>query len=209
KHMMPTGRGEGNTMQGGNNRDAFAATLGDHTRRFYREVAEQCEQLLAESGARRILLGGIEEAAHAIQGLMTEATAKAVIGFTPVPLHVSDQVAWDLLLPKALDFEREHEQTLVDEVVNLAKSGGRGALGTRDVLECLRNKQVELLLVPWPLTDPELRVTLPELAMASSAEIELVAGPAAERIVEEGGLAARLYYATPEQIQPPVQVAGP
>lgn len=206
KHMMPTNRGQGGYYQGGNNRDAFAATLDDHGRRFYREVAEQCGSLLQESGAKRLLLGGIEESAHAIQGLMSETVAKSVIGFAPVPLHVSDQVAWDLLLPRALEFEREHEQALVEEVVNLAKSGGRGALGTEGVLECLRNKQVELLLVPWPLADEALRLELPELAMASSAEIELIAGPAAERVVEEGGLAARLYYAAPEMISEPAQL---
>ncbi|MBZ5712306.1 hypothetical protein [Nannocystis pusilla] len=203
KTMMPTGRNEGNYPQGGNNRDAFAATIQDHARRFYRDVAEQCGHLLEQSGAKRLLLGGIETSAHCVIEQMHDTVARAVIGIVPTPLHLGDQATWDAMMPRALEFEREHERALVDEVVDLAKAGGRGALGIATVLECLKNKQVELLLVPWPLGDVELRVRLPELAMAAGARIELVAGPAAERIEQEGGLAARLYYGIPEAAPAP------
>ncbi|WP_434425371.1 hypothetical protein [Nannocystis pusilla] len=198
KYLPATGRGEGGYTQGGNNRDAFEATISDHTRRFYRQVAEQCGHLLEETGAKRILLGGIETLAHAVQALMHDTVRKAVIAVVPTPLHLSDQAVWDHLMPHALEHERAHECALVDEVVDLAKAGGRGALGIATVLGCLKNKQVELLLVPWPLAEPELQVNLPELAMAAGARIELVAGAAAERVLQEGGLAARLFYGIPE-----------
>lgn len=197
KYLGATNAGQGGYTLGGNNRDAFAATLEDHARRFYREIAEQCGNLLEETGSQRILLGGIEGSANAVIAQMHETVSRCVIGFVPTPLHLSDQATWDHMMPRAIEFEREHEQALVDEVVDLAKAGGRGALGTATVLECLKNKQVELLLVPWPLRETELQLRLPELAMASSARIELVAGPAAARIEEEGGLAARLYYGIP------------
>lgn len=198
KYLPATSRGEGGYTQGGNNRDAYEATIDDHTRRFYRQVAEQCGNLLEESGAKRILLGGIELSARAVEGLMHDTVRKAVIGFVPTPLHLSDQATWDHLMPHALEHERAHECALVDEVVDLAKAGGRGALGIATVLGCLKNKQVELLLVPWPLAEPELQVNLPEMAMAAGARIELVAGAAAERVLQEGGLAARLFYGIPE-----------
>lgn len=197
KTRMPTSRGEGGATQGGYNRDAFEATIEDHTRRFYRQVAEQCGHLLEESGAKRILLGGIETSANSVIEQMHDTVARSVIGFVPAPMHLGDQATWDTMMPRALEFEREHERALVDEVVDLAKAGGRGALGIATVLDCLKNKQVELLLVPWPLGDVELRVRLPELAMAAGARIELIAGPAAERVEQEGGLAARLYYGIP------------
>ncbi|PCC73747.1 hypothetical protein SAMN02745121_06864 [Nannocystis exedens] len=198
KYLPSTNAGQGGYTKGGNNRDAFDALIDDHTRRFYRQVAEQCGHLLEETGSKRILLGGMETSAHAVEGLMHDTVRKAVIGIVPTPLHLSDQATWDLLMPHALEHERAHESALVDEVVDLAKAGGRGALGIATVLQCLQNKQVELLLVPWPLAEAELRAQLPELAMAAGAKIELVAGAAAERVVQEGGLAARLYYGIPE-----------
>lgn len=196
KTMMPSGAGEGGYTQGGNNRDAFEATLDEHTRRYYRDVAHQIGDLLEQSGAERVLLGGIEASAHAVRGLMHETVARAVVGFVPVPLHVGDQSALTQLLPTALAFERAQEQRVVDEVIDLAKSGGRGALGVPAVLQALANKQVELLIVPWPFQDDDLHARLPELALSAGAKIELVAGPAAERLEREGGIAARLFYAT-------------
>lgn len=204
KYLGATSFGEGGYTHGGNNRDAFAATIDDHTRRFHREVAEQIGHLLKESGAQRILLGGDDAAAHAIKALMHDSVARAVVAIVPVPPYLADQPAFDHMMPAALAFERSHEQALVDEVVDLARSGGRGALGVPAVLACLANKQVELLLVPWPLRQPGLRASLPELALAAGAAIELVAGPAAERLEHEGGLAARLFY---PQAAPPAASA--
>lgn len=194
KTLQATNAGEGGHTRGGNNRDAFEATLDDHTRRYYRDVAEQVGTLLEQSGAERVLLGGIEESAHAVRGLMHEKVARAVVGYVPVPLHVGDQAAMSQLLPAALDFERAHEQRIVTEVIDLAKSGGRGALGVPAVLRAIANKQVELLIVPWPFRNDDLHAKLPEMALAAGARIELVAGPAAERLEQEGGIAARLFY---------------
>lgn len=196
KTMHPTSLGEGGYVHGGSDVDTFAATVDDHVRRFHREVADRCGELLEETGARRIILGGDDAAAHAVAALMRPAVARTVVGVVPVPLAASDQAAADLLLPVALQAERDHERALVDEVIDLARSGGRGALGREPVLERLRRAQVELLIVPWPLRDAGLRAELPERALAAGAEIELVAGEAAEQLEREGGLAARLYYAS-------------
>lgn len=195
KTLPATSAGEGGYTQGGHNRDAFEATLDEHTRRYYRDVAEQIGALLEQSGSERVLLGGIEASAHAVRGLMHEKVARAVVGYVPVPLHAGDQAALTQLLPAALAFERAQEQRIVDEVIDLAKSGGRGALGVPAVLKALANKQVELLIVPWPFTHDDLHARLPELALSAGARIELVAGPAAERLEREGGIAARLFYA--------------
>jgi hypothetical protein len=80
-------------------------------------------------------------------------------------------------------------------VINMAKSGGRAALGREAVLKAVDEQRVEMLIAPWPLTDEYLLHTLPEKMMHSSSTLELVHGEAAERVQAEGGLAARLYYA--------------
>lgn len=197
KTQMP----HGDRVMGGSNRDAFASTEHDHRRRFYQEVAEQTRVLMGETQAQRIILGGAEESAHAVKKELQDAVAKAVIAVVSVPNHLDDAEVVRRVLPVAVAAEREREVALVDEVVDMARSGGRGALGYAEVAACLERKQVELLLLPWPIADAELRDRLPREALAAGARVELVSGAAAQQILEEGGVAARLFYPTPEALQ--------
>ncbi len=195
KTQMPTGRNQGDRHAGGSNRDAFAATEGDHLRRFYQEVAEQARGLIEETRADRLILGGSEEAAHAVKKELHDSVAKKVVAVLSIPQHLDDAAVVRLVGPVAVEVERQREVELVDEVINLAKSGGRGALGHPAVAACLERQQVELLVLPWPMQDPLLRDSLPREALTAGAKIELVSGAAAERLRSEGGVAARLFYA--------------
>lgn len=210
KTQMPTGRNQGDRHAGGSNRDAFESTLADHLRRFYQEVAAQVRQIKTDHNIARIILGGPEEAAHALRREMHDSVARAVVAIVPIPQWVDDGAVLRLALPAALAVERQQEIELVDEVVDLAKSGGRGALGFAAIAQCLERKQVELLILPWPIEDPEVRDRLPLEALQAGAKIELVSGAAAERVLAEGGVAARLFYATPPEAAPgELQTAGP
>ncbi|MBA3548641.1 MAG: hypothetical protein H0T76_19320 [Nannocystis sp.] len=194
KDQMPTGRNQGDRTMGGSNRDAFEATIGDHLRRFYQEVAAQARQIVETQGIKRILLGGPGEAAHALKREMHDTIARQVVAMVPIPQWVDDNAVVRLALPAALAVEHQQEVELVEEVVGLAKSGNRGALGRVAVEDCLKRQQVELLILPWPLSDPDLRDRLPLAALAAGAKIEFVSGAAAERVIAEGGVAARLFY---------------
>lgn len=194
KDQMPTGRNQGDRTMGGSNRDAFAATLEDHLRRFHQEVAAQMRQLVEDRGIRRIILGGPIESAHALKHELHESLARQVVAIVPIPQWQGDGAVVQLALPAALEVEHRQEEALVDEVVGLARSGGRGALGRAAVEDCLARQQVELLILPWPLADAALRDRLPLAALAGGARIEFVSGAAAERVNAEGGVAARLFY---------------
>ncbi|MFN8417813.1 MAG: VLRF1 family aeRF1-type release factor [Anaerolineae bacterium] len=187
--------GAGGIASQGSNRDAFEAMLDEHRARYYREVAAHIEELCQRHEARRIILGGSEASAHAVQRLMPEQVANKVIAMLPVPLKLSPTEILARVLPRALEYERQQEQELVNEVINLAKSEGRGALGKNSVLAALEQQRVEMLIVPYPVENEALAAELPLKALASSSVIELVHGEAADRLNEEGGLAARLYYA--------------
>lgn len=202
KTQMPTGRNQGDRYTGGSNRDAFEATIGDHLRRFYQEVAAQVRHLKEDQKIDRIILGGPEEAAHALRREMHDTVSRAVVAIVPIPQWVDDNAVMRLALPAAIEVERQKEVELVDEIVNLAKSGGRGALGFAALAGCLERKQVELLVLPWPVEDPEVRDRLPLEALAAGAKIELVSGAAAERVRAEGGVAARLFYAIRSEVPP-------
>lgn len=187
--------GAGVVASQGSNRDAFEAMLDEHRARYYREVAAHIEELSQRHEASRIILGGSEASAHAVQRLMPEHVAHKVIARLPVPLKLSPTEILDRVLPRALEYERQQEENLVNEVINLAKSEGRGALGKKSVLAALEQRRVEMLIVPYPVENETLATELPLKALASSSVIELVHGEAADRLKKEGGLAARLYYA--------------
>lgn len=180
----------------GDQRERFEDRVEEWVGRFYKDVAERIVELAQEQGIERIVIGGNEESAHAVHKLLPEKLTKAVVDVQGIPMRYTPHEVLSQILPTALDHEREHEMNLVEQVVNLAKAGGRGALGKEAVLHALEQQRVELLIVPWPLPDGDgLMTELPMRAMESGCAIEMVHGEAAERVKAEGGLAARLYYA--------------
>jgi hypothetical protein len=194
KDQMPTGRNQGDRTAGGSNRDAFAATLEDHLRRFYQEVAVQMRQLVQDQRIRRIILGGPAPSVHGLKHELHDALARQVVAIVPIPQWLDDAAVMRLALPAALEVEHRQEEALIDEVVGLARSGSRGALGLVAVEDCLARQQVELLILPWPVADAAMRDRLPLMALRAGAQVEFVSGAAAERVNAEGGVAARLFY---------------
>jgi len=191
----PAPGGGAGSVHGGSGKDDFAAMIGEHRNRFYRTVVEQMQKVADRYEARRIILGGSEEAAHALKGFMNETLAQRVIGVLPIPMRSTTQQIIEIALPHALEYERQEEMTLVNQVIDFAKSGGRGALGPKAVMEALDMQRVELLIMPYPMEDTDLAAELPLRAFASGGSVELVHGEAADRLKQEGGIAARLYYA--------------
>jgi hypothetical protein len=185
----------GKELNQGSNREAFEKMIDEHRARFYREVIDRLGRLAELHATDRIILGGAEGAVHTLRGLMPDALAKQVIGILPIPMNTPPHAIVERIQPLAHDHEREFEKALLDEVIDRAKSGGRGALGRSEVLKALKEQRVDLVIAPYPMDDAELMHTLPVQAMASRSRIELVHGEAADRLREEGGIAARLYYA--------------
>lgn len=189
----PLGDGSAGAVHGGSGRDDFENTVDAYRHRFYRDVASKIEKLLEERGIDRLILGGVEESAHEVRRQLPDTVAKCLVGIVPIPMRAGAQEIFNHILPTAQTYERQKEAALVDEVINLTKSGGRGALGRKEVLDALEQRRAELVIAPWPMDD-DLAAELPEKTFKSGGSVELVHGEAAERIKAEGGLAARLYY---------------
>lgn len=185
----------GKELNQGSNREAFNDMVSEHRNRFLRDVVDHIGQLRETYQTERIILGGAEETAHAIRRLMNDRLSQEVVALLPIPIKTPGHEVLTRIQPAAHDYERQFEDGLIEDVINMAKSGGRAALGRDDVLKAVEEQRVEMLIAPWPLTDEYLLHTLPEKMLHSSAELELVHGDAAERLNAEGGLAARLYYA--------------
>jgi hypothetical protein len=176
----------------GSNRDAFQDTVDDHTMRFYREVVEHVERIEARHPRIRIVVGGSEQSALAVRSLLPERLSVVAVMGIPMYLNSSDIVK--RVLPVAIEYERNQELTLVQQVIDFAKAGGRGALGRKAVDEALTMQRVETLLLPWPVADEVEATDLSMRTFESGGRVELIHGAAAERLADEGSIAARLYY---------------
>jgi hypothetical protein len=197
KTLMPAQgafAGAGPNITQGSNREAFQNMLNEHHARFYRQVVDRADELMRETGARRMFIGGAEQAAHHVYNELPEKLKETVVKVTNVPMRTALMDVFQELMPDAQSYEREGEEKLLTEVIDFAKSGGRGALGEKAVREAMEMQQVEMLILPWPLENEELSHDLIHHAMALNANYELVHGPAADRLRSEGGVAARLYY---------------
>jgi len=113
----------------------------------------------------------------------------------PIPLRSTTQQIFEQALSAAQEFERHNELELVNQVIDFARSGGRGALGRKSVLEAMEMQRVELLIMSWPAADTGLATDLALRALSLNSGIELVHGDAADVLNTEDGIAARLYYA--------------
>lgn len=197
KTLMPSASAVagGHMLTQGSNREAYEDMINEHIARFHREVVSEVAAFTREHPGIRIVIGGEEHAAHALRNLMPDRFEGELVGVLPLPMRMSSSEILDNVLPAAVEFERRQEMKLVTDVIDLAKSGGRGALGREAVQQALEMQQVELLILPYPLNDEETATEASARAFESGGSVELVYGAAADRLREEGGVAARLYYA--------------
>jgi hypothetical protein len=91
------------------------------------------------------------------------------------------------------EYKHKQEMRVVDEMIQLAGSGGRCVLGSK-VVTALEQRRVELLIVPWPSANEKLVDRLTLEALAAGADVKPVGGEAAERLIGECGVVARVYY---------------
>ena len=192
----------GATGSQGSGQDDFADMRDEHIRRFHSDVATRIRKLMGKLQANRIVLGGNEQAAKQVHNLLHDTQKQQVVGMVTVPIDSSDSRVAKSIQPLAENYEREQEAKLIDSVIGLAKSGGRGTLGYHYTKRAFEMQQVELLLLPFPMDDEALATELSLLALNSGTKIELLHGEPADKLRDEGGIAARLYYPLqePEQV---------
>ncbi len=198
KTLMPATAalaGGGSGITAGNDRVAFQNMVNEHIAQFHREVADHVDAFTQKHPHIRIVIGGEEQSAHALRKLLPQRVADQVVGVQSIPMRLGERQVLQEILPTAANYERDQEIDLVQQVIDFAKAGGRGALGRKDVDMALTMQRVETLILPWPTDDEAAATEYSARAFESGASIELVHGAAAARLKAEGGIAARLYYA--------------
>ena len=192
-----SGAGVGGGTEGGTHGmgdEKFEAMIDEHRNRFYREIVDHVTTLQKQHQTDRIIIGGSEQAGHAVRNAMHAEMQKRVVGVVGIPLHETPEQILQRVQPLALEFERKQEFELVSQVIDFAKSGGRGALGRAAVNEALEMQRVETLVLIWPSANEVEDNELAFHALQLNSDVELVHGEAADLLHSEGDVAARLYY---------------
>lgn len=184
------GQAMGGQITEGSHRDIFDDKIKDHISRFHNDVARRIREL----DVPRVIIGGTEKAAHAVYERLHESVRQSVVSVMSIPMHLTDYEVFQRALPVALEYEREQEMELVNQVIDFAMSGGRGALGYDDVKRTLDMQQVEMLVAAFPPKDENILHDLTLQVLESGGRIELLHDTAAEKLQQHDGIAARLYY---------------
>ncbi len=164
------------------------------TRRFVGSVAADANKFFLQNpDVERVILGGDQRLANALLGAVHPAVKEKVIAVLPIPADLPPHEIADRIRDAAEQAEREHEDTLVAEVIGQAKAGGRGATGMVAVGRALDRAAVRLIALPYPAGD-DLEPLLLQ-AVRQGVTVEFLHGDAAERAAQAGGIVARLYYA--------------
>ncbi|NWF69223.1 MAG: hypothetical protein HXY40_09055 [Chloroflexi bacterium] len=189
KTFMPGG---GYGMHASKRRDLFNNRVEAQHERFHKQVAQYAQALCEKQEAKRLVLGGDHEAAHAVFDLLPPQVRVGVIDIAALPHYQSSAEILHKVAARVSQHERQRETALVDELVNAAKGHGRAVLGQAAVEAAFEQGKVELLAAAWPGGAGVEKLAL--RALRAGAEIELVYGAAAERLAGYEGAAARLYY---------------
>jgi hypothetical protein len=188
----PTGR---SGVRGKTGTDAAQRFLGVGSERMMKKLAEALTERLGTEG--HLVVGGTDEAVSLLREHLPQTLHDRVIHPHTLRVEMSDAEVRDALEAAASELTQSLQLQLLDEVVNQAKSGGRGALGSEPVEKALKEGRVDTLLVSRNLlrAKPDHADHLVGAAFEAHGEVEELSGEGADRLDQEGGgVAARLRY---------------
>jgi peptide subunit release factor 1 (eRF1) len=163
-------------------------------------LQEQIVALLKEQAGSDgfIVLGGTTEVVSALSK-QTEAFGDRRLERVSMSLdHTLAQVK-SHMEEAASEITRRVQTRLLDQVVDAARSGGKGCLGIQATKEALREARVDTLLMSRTLMqrDPDLADHFVGAAFEQGALVEELSEDGATRLDAAGeGVAARLRYTT-------------
>ncbi len=196
---------------------SFARHREEHVRRHAQRTAQVLMTMLRRDSFDRLLIGGPDEALAVLRHQLPRPLRLRLSGTLDVELFASDAQVLETTLRAAEAVERENEQRLVDDLLESA-SGPRVVLGLPGTLDALAEGRVHLLVLADNLAEsgaqclacgrlvtnaeqcpacgaptapvPNLREAVVQQALAAGARVETVAGGAAARLGEHGGIGA-------------------
>jgi hypothetical protein len=182
-------------VRGKTGTDAAQKSLDTGSERMMKRLAERVVDRLGHHG--HLVLGGTPEAVAAAREHLPPAVAARTIDWPSLRVEMSDADVRDALEAAASKLNQSLQTDALSHVIDLAKSGGKGALGADPVLKALRESRVDTLFLSrgFIRANPEYADHLVGAAFEQHAEVEELSFDGADRLDTEGeGVAARLRY---------------
>src|SRR5213593_157199 len=217
----------GKHRQGGVSDARYQRHHETHVYWHLKRVAQRLAELHRRRRFDRLILAGPEEATTELRRVLPRALAHRVAAVIPAEVFASERQILDKTLEIERRIERESEQRLVRQLVDLAGPGGRAILGVRPTLAALWADLVQTLVVAHSVRgdgsecpnclrlEPGRVESCPtcgaamrhlhdiyhramERAVDQAGSVEVVYGEAERHLVDVGGgLGALLRYASP------------
>jgi peptide chain release factor subunit 1 len=133
--------------QGGWSQARYQRHHEAHVDRHLRRVVDWLIDLYRRRGFDRLILLGPEEPVSALKPLLPEDLASRTAATVSAETSIADAQVLELIRDVQTDVERGAEERLVNEVLDYAAAGGRGAAGIGPVLDAIILGDVQRLLV--------------------------------------------------------------
>jgi hypothetical protein len=182
-------------VRGKTGTDAAQRFLGVGSERMMKKLSERIGERIGKEG--HLVIGGTPEAVAAARDHLPANLDGRTIEVSSLRLEMTEAEVRDALEAAASRLNQEIQRRELAEVVDLAKSGGKGALGADPVLKALKESRVDTLFLSrgFIRANPEYADHLVGAAFEQHAEVEELSVEGAERLDTEGeGVAARLRY---------------
>ncbi len=142
----------------------------------------------------RVILAGNSKSAHAIRAALPAHVAAGLVGIAAIPFEAAPAEIGNAIREIADVYETEKDGEIVDEVLAISQAGGTATFGQEAVQSAFAEGRVKALVIPYPVAADDFDGLIVNAAKFNTP-VEFVTGPAARTLNENGGLAAKLYYA--------------
>ncbi|TVP45982.1 MAG: hypothetical protein EA350_07980 [Gemmatimonadales bacterium] len=188
----PTGH---SGMRGQTGTDAAQKFLGVGSERMMKKLAERVVERVGTDG--HLVVGGTPEAVAQARDHLPDGLATRTIEWSSLRVEMPEAEVREAVEAAASKLNQAHQERHLSEVIDLARSGGKGALGADPVLKALRESRVDTLFLTrgFIRANPEYADHMVGTAFEQHAEVEELSFEGAERLDTAGeGVAARLRY---------------
>lgn len=186
---------KGSGRRGETASDQAQRILDHETTRMLKGVAQKLESQVGEEGV--LILGGTPEAVSRLADLLPDRLSDRITQDASLHLSMTMPELKDAVRELASGLTSDEQMGLVDEVVDAARSGGKGSLGRDETERALREMRVDTLLLSrdflWE--NPDFADRCVGTAFAQNADVRELGGAAGERLDREGeGIGSRLRF---------------
>ena len=186
---------QGSGRRGETASDQAQRILDHETGRMLKEVVSHLDDRINGDGA--LILGGTPEGVGRLSDAIPQRLKGRLAEDTSLHLGMSLAEIKDAVRELASGLTQAEQDEFVGQVMNAARSGGKGALGREETETALREMRVDTLILSrnflWD--QPDLADHCVGTAFAQDAEVLELGGEAGELLDEEAeGIGARLRF---------------